>query len=81
MIKKVLWLYVASHVTSFSLLECFISALHSYKYSQIRLWRQVLPVWFYLVDHGHDGNWEVDLEAVCDGHADAAEEWEDQTPF
>lgn len=35
----------------------------------------------HLVDHGYDGDREVDLQAVGDGHADAAQEGEHETPF
>ena len=33
-----------------------------------------------VVEHGDDGHGEVDLEAVDDGHADGAEDGEDQPP-
>ena len=35
--------------------------------------------WFcYLVDHGYDGDGEVDLQAVDDGHPKAAQDGEDK---
>ena len=34
----------------------------------------------HLVNHGDDGDGQVDLEAVDDGHPGAAEQREDQAP-
>ena len=41
-----------------------------------------LVLWFcYLVDHGYDGDGEVDLQAVDDGHPKAAQDGEHKAPF